>query len=52
MMHDYASIEEAKSTIKQFFEAKGYFDTVVESKEEPLANDDRSLKVTFVVNRG
>ncbi|NLC28619.1 MAG: outer membrane protein assembly factor BamA [Campylobacteraceae bacterium] len=52
MMHDIASLEEAKTRIRQFFEAKGYFDTVVEVKDEPLAEDERSLRITFTVNRG
>jgi outer membrane protein insertion porin family len=52
MMYDEAGIEQAKTHIRQFFEAKGYFDSVVEAKSEPLNEDERSLRVTFNVNRG
>ena len=52
MMYDEAGVEQAKTHIRQFFEAKGYFDSVVEAKNEPLNEDARSLKVTFSVNRG
>ena len=52
MMYDEAGIEQAKTHIRQFFETKGYFDTVVEAKSAPLNEDERSLKVTFNVNRG
>jgi len=52
MMYDDVRIEQAKNHIRQFFEAKGYFDSVVEAKSEPLNEDERSLKVTFNVNRG
>jgi outer membrane protein insertion porin family len=52
MMYDETKIKQAKTHIRQFFEAKGYFDTVVEAKSEPLNDDERSLKVTFNVNRG
>lgn len=51
MMYDEASIREAQSRIRQFFEAKGFFDTVVEVKSEPLAQAG-SLEVKFLVNRG
>jgi outer membrane protein insertion porin family len=51
MMYDENGIEEAKSRIRQFFEAKGFFDTVVEATTEPLEQES-SLQVKFSVNRG
>jgi len=46
MMYDETGIEQAKNHIRQFFEAKGYFDSVVEAKNEPLNEDG-----TFVHER-
>ena len=51
MMYDERTLAEAKKRIQQFFEAKGFFDTVVEVKSEPLAQEG-SLHVKFLVNRG
>ena len=50
-VYDQGAIDTAKSRIQQFFEAKGYFDTVVEAKSEPLAQEG-SLQLTFSVNQG
>lgn len=51
MTYDGKNIERGKKRIRQFYEAKGYFDTVVEESHEPLS-DEASLDVTFKVNRG
>ena len=40
----------SKLRIVKFYEAKGYFDTVVEHEVEVLS--DRAIKVTFLINRG
>lgn len=50
MVYDDLSINRAKEKIRQFYEAKGYFDSVVETRNEEL--ESGSLKVTFFVNRG
>lgn len=42
-------INQSKEIIKQFFESKGYYGTVVEVETKPLRN---SLEVVFTVNRG
>lgn len=50
MVYDDLSINRAREKIRQFYEAKGYFDSVVEARKEEL--ESGSLKVTFFVNRG
>lgn len=40
----------AGDRIAKFYEAKGYFDTVVEHKKEPL--NEGSISISFLVNRG
>lgn len=48
---DETSLKEAKERIKGYYEAKSYFDTVVEVKQKKLENSD-SLELEFIVNRG
>lgn len=50
-LYDEASIKEAATRIKLFYESKGYFDTVVETSTETLSNAT-GLQVNFIVNRG
>ncbi|EAK3364823.1 outer membrane protein assembly factor BamA [Campylobacter lari] len=51
ILYDENSAKEAAEKIKLFYQAKGFYDTVVEIKNEKLSNSS-SLKLTFVVNRG
>lgn len=51
-MYDELSIERAKERIRQYYESKGFFDTVVDVTKEPVAGSDTSLFVTLNVNRG
>ncbi|HDZ5086189.1 TPA: outer membrane protein assembly factor BamA [Campylobacter jejuni] len=48
---DEGSIKEAIERIKAYYEAKSYFDTIVEYKKNPLENTD-GLELEFIVNRG
>lgn len=50
-MLDEASIKGAKERIKGYYEAKSYFDTVVEVKQKSLENTE-GLELEFIVNRG
>ncbi len=52
MVYDNSTVKIAKTRIVKYFEAKGYFDTVVEEISMPLNDEDTSLKVTFQINRG
>lgn len=51
ILYDENSAKNAAEKIKLFYQAKGFYDTVVEIKDEKLSNSS-SLKLTFVVNRG
>lgn len=51
-MYDELSIELAKERIKQYYEAKGFFETSVEVKLVPLNNSGEAMQVIFYVNRG
>ncbi|PID48162.1 MAG: outer membrane protein assembly factor BamA [Proteobacteria bacterium] len=51
MVYDKPSMELAKKRIIEYFEAKGYFDTLVEEELEPL-KEISSLKVLLKINRG
>ncbi|TDJ86567.1 outer membrane protein assembly factor BamA [Campylobacter volucris] len=51
LLYDENSIKESIEKIKLFYQAKGFYDTVVETKNEKLSNSN-ALKVTFIVNRG
>ncbi|MCX2682701.1 outer membrane protein assembly factor BamA [Campylobacter sp. MIT 21-1685] len=46
-----ASIKEASERIKAYYEARSYFDTVVEVKKKTLENTE-GLELEFIVNRG
>ncbi|PSM51581.1 beta-barrel assembly machinery complex, BamA/YaeT protein [Campylobacter blaseri] len=49
---DKLSLKNAKDRVKQYYEAKGYFDTVVEIEESPLNENKNALHLTVIVNRG
>lgn len=51
-MYDELAIERAKERIRQYYESKGYFDTVVDVTKEPVAGNESSLFVTMTINRG
>jgi len=51
-MYDELAIERAKERIRQYYESKGYFDTVVDVTKEPVAGNESSLFVTMNINRG
>ncbi len=50
--YDKVALNQAKERVKQFYEVKGYFDTVVETEEKFLDEDKSSLHLTVIVNRG
>lgn len=50
-VYDEQKAELSKQKIIKFYEDKGYFDTVVEIKKEPLS-EKLSLALDFVINRG
>lgn len=49
-MYDEFVIKTAKERVRQYYEAKGFFDTVVEIKAIPL--NESSVHVIAIVNRG
>ncbi|QOR01393.1 outer membrane protein assembly factor BamA [Campylobacter sp. 2014D-0216] len=51
ILYDENSVKESAEKIKLFYQAKGFYDTIVEIKSEKLSNSN-SLKLTFIVNRG
>ena len=51
-MYDKKGINLAKERIVQFYQAKGFFDTVVEEKTTPMDAGGHSVHVVFNVNRG
>ena len=51
-MYDELAIERAKERIRQYYESKGFFDTVVDVSKEPVADSESSLFVTLNINRG
>lgn len=51
-MYDEIAISRAKARIKQFYEVKGFFDTVVEEKVENLNDKKSSVHITLNINRG
>lgn len=51
MVYDKSNLKTAKIRIEKYFEAKGYFDTIVEEEATPL-QEESSLKILFKVNRG
>ncbi|ECR2473956.1 outer membrane protein assembly factor BamA [Campylobacter coli] len=48
---DEGNIKETIERIKAYYEAKSYFDTIVEYKKKTLENTD-GLELEFIVNRG
>ncbi|ATB68403.1 outer membrane protein assembly factor [Sulfurospirillum diekertiae] len=50
-VYDVERAEASKLKIIKFYEDKGYFDTVVESKTTPLT-EKLSISLDFVINRG
>lgn len=50
--YDKVALNQVKERVRQFYEVKGYFDTVVEIEEEFLDEDKSSLHLTVIVNRG
>ena len=51
-MYDELAIERAKERIRQYYESKGYFDTVVDVTKEQVADNQSSLFITLNINRG
>ncbi|MBR8465007.1 outer membrane protein assembly factor BamA [Campylobacter sp. faydin G-140] len=51
-MYDELTIEKTKERIRQYYESKGYFDTVVDVEKESVAGNDSSLFLTLNINRG
>ena len=50
-LYDEGLVKEAAERIKMFYEAKGYFDTLVDVSSKPLSNSS-GLQLNFAVNRG
>lgn len=50
-LYDEGAVREAAEMIKMYYEARGYFDTVVETSTEPLSKSN-SIQLNFEVNRG
>lgn len=50
-MYDTRGISTAKMRVRQFYEARGFFDTVVGEEVKEL-NGENSVHITFKVNRG
>ncbi len=50
-LYDEGVVKEAAERIKMYYEARGYFDTVVETSTQDL-NNTSSLQLDFEVNRG
>ena len=50
-LFDEASAKEASERIKAYYEAKSYFDTIVEYRKKTLENNE-GLELEFIVNRG
>ncbi|HEA7274530.1 TPA: outer membrane protein assembly factor BamA [Campylobacter coli] len=50
-LFDEASAKEANERIKAYYEAKSYFDTIVEYRKKTLENTE-GLELEFIVNRG
>lgn len=42
-MYDDLTIEKTKERIRQYYESKGYFDTVVDVQKQPVAGNDSSF---------
>lgn len=51
-MYDEFALNNTKIRIRQFYEARGYFDTVVTTDIAPINENKNSLHITLTVNRG
>ncbi|WP_458396063.1 outer membrane protein assembly factor BamA [Campylobacter sp.] len=51
-MYDEFALNNTKIKIRQFYEARGYFDTVVTTDIAPINENKNSLHITLTVNRG
>lgn len=51
-MYDEFALNNTKIRIRQFYEARGYFDTVVTTDIVPINENKNSLHITLTVNRG
>lgn len=51
-MYDEFVLNNTKIRIRQFYEARGYFDTVVTTDIAPINENKNSLHITLTVNRG
>ena len=47
---DQAKVDIAKKRVEQYYEAKGYFNTVIETTTKKL--NENSLSLDFIINRG
>ena len=51
-MYDEVVVLRAKERVKQYYEMKGFFDTVVETKALPVHENQKSVQLIMQVNRG
>ncbi|NLY03609.1 MAG: outer membrane protein assembly factor BamA [Campylobacter sp.] len=51
-VYDKVALNLVKERARQYYEAKGYFDTVVEIEEIPLNPEGSALHLIVIVNRG
>ena len=51
-MYDELALNNTKMRIRQFYESRGYFDTIVTADIAPINENKNSLHITFNVNRG
>lgn len=51
-MYDEFALNNTKIRIRQFYEARSYFDTVVTTDIAPINENKNSLHITLTVNRG
>uniref|UniRef100_UPI002606C874 POTRA domain-containing protein n=1 Tax=uncultured Campylobacter sp. TaxID=218934 RepID=UPI002606C874 len=51
-VYDEVAAKKAETRIKQYYEVKGFFDTVVEFYPKPINDDKSVILLTIEVNRG
>ena len=51
-VYDEVAVKKAETRIKQYYEVKGFFDTVVEFYPKPINDDKSVILLTIEVNRG
>lgn len=51
-VYDIFSIQKAKERVRQFYELKGYFDTIVSVETKRLSESQNALELKFDINRG